>query len=50
VAQLPGGHQRAQAAGSLWGAQLAQSFGFDLANPLTRDVIEMTSDPANRTH
>src|ERR1035437_8290361 len=31
-------HERAQAAGPLWGAKLAERFGFDLANPFARDV------------
>src|ERR1039457_4543831 len=31
-------HQRAQAAGPLWGAQLAECFGFNLANAFARDV------------
>src|SRR5204862_5310008 len=35
---LPGGHQSPQAAGSFRRAQLPQSFGFDLADALARDV------------
>ena len=35
---LPGRHQGSQSAGSFGRAQLPQSFGFDLADALARDV------------
>jgi len=41
--KLTRGHERAQAAGPFGRPQLAQRFGFNLANPLTRDV-ELLSD------
>src|ERR1039457_3420622 len=39
---LPCRHQRAQAAGPLRGAQLAECFGFNLADAFARDVEFLT--------